>query len=72
MFQKEPNQDEVGAVAANGGSVGGKGDEAGAVGPFDFGGARRTGHCKGEVRGRLNVFVDFEFEDGGPVFGFGE
>ena len=67
----EFGEDEVGAVTANGGRIGGKGDEARTVGPFDFGrsGARDG---VGNVAGRFVVFINAELEDFGPVFGLGE
>ena len=71
FVEGEFGEDEVGAVAADGGWVRGEGDEAGAVGPFDFG-ARRTGHCKRKMSRGFVVFVDLEFDDLGPFFGFGE
>ena len=67
----EFGEDEVGAVAANGGCVGRKRDEARTVGPLYFGGGGARDGVR-NVAGRFAVFIDGELEDFGPLFGFGE
>jgi hypothetical protein len=64
----EFGEDDVGAVAADGFGFGGQSDDAGTIGPFDFGAriAMQTG------AGGDGVAVDFEFEVLGPFPGFFE
>ena len=71
FVEGEFGEDKVRAVTADGVGIGGQGEKARTVGPANLG-TGGVGFGQRQVGRSFEVVIDLEFEDLGPVFGFGE